>query len=157
MMGLSANQSARLGLLQKILRLNFSLILLAAAIAGIGFLMLYSVAGGSLDPWASRQIPRFATGLGVMLIIAMVDIRIWRRLSPIAYGISLVLLVAVEFIGESGMGATRWLNLGPIQLQPSEPLTTTLTMMLPHNTASLTPNRVSHRPWFWPPSLRPVC
>src|SRR5699024_10833663 len=118
--GLPANQSARLGLLQKILRLNFSLVLLALAIAIIGFLMLYSVAGGTLDPWASRQIPRFAAGLGVMFVIAMVDIRVWRRLAPAAYGLSLVLLIAVEFFGESGMGATRWLDIGPIQLQPSE-------------------------------------
>ncbi|HLS18365.1 MAG TPA: rod shape-determining protein RodA [Paracoccaceae bacterium] len=153
MMGLSANQSARLGLLQKILRLNFSLILLALAIAVIGFLMLYSVAGGTLDPWASRQIPRFAAGLGVMFVIAMVDIRVWRRLAPAAYGLSLVLLIAVEFFGESGMGATRWLDIGPIQLQPSELMKISLVMMLAHYYASLDRDRVSHPLWLLPPLL----
>jgi len=61
-----------LSFFQKILRLNWALILLIGAIAGCGFLMLYSVAGdtavkGSLDPWARRQIVRFSAGIGLLL------------------------------------------------------------------------------------------
>jgi rod shape determining protein RodA len=51
------------GLLRKVLRLNWALILLVCAIASIGFLMLYSIAGGSLEPWAGRQMSRSSAGL----------------------------------------------------------------------------------------------
>lgn len=140
-----------LSLPQKVLRLNFALVLLLSAVAATGFLMLYSVAGGSMDPWASRQIPRFGFGMALMLVVAMVDIRFWRWLSPIAYIIALILLVAVEFFGETGMGATRWLNLGPIQLQPSELMKIGLVMALAHYYSVLDRDRVSHPLWLLPP------
>src|SRR5690606_10304662 len=107
---IAAGSAARLSLPQKVLRLNYALILLIAAIAGIGFLMLYSVAGGSVEPWAARQIPRFGFGMALMLVVAMIDIRFWRWCSPFAYALALLMLVAVEFVGETGMGATRWLD-----------------------------------------------
>src|SRR5699024_4025100 len=75
------------------------------------------------------------------------------RLAPAAYGLSLVLLIAVEFFGESGMGATRWLDIGPIQLQPSELMKISLVMMLAHYYASLDRDRVSHPLWLLPPLL----
>lgn len=144
-------RGAALSLPQKIVRLNFALILLIAAIAGAGFLMLYSVAGGSTEPWAGRQLPRFGIGLGLMLLIALVDIRFWRWFSPVAYAIALLLLIAVEFIGESGMGATRWLDLGPLQLQPSELMKLGLVMALAAYYSVLDRDRVSHPLWLLPP------
>jgi rod shape determining protein RodA len=93
------------GLLRKVLRLNWALILLVCAIASIGFLMLYSIAGGSLEPWAGRQMSRFAVGIAIMLIVAMIDIRFFRWASPLAYIGAFALLLAVESIGETRMGA----------------------------------------------------
>ncbi len=72
------------GLLRKVLRLNWALVLLVGAIASIGFLMLYSVAGGSLEPWAGRQMSRFAVGVALMLIVGMIDIDYFRLASPVA-------------------------------------------------------------------------
>ncbi|MEL6576545.1 MAG: hypothetical protein AAFQ81_11715, partial [Pseudomonadota bacterium] len=92
-------QTVAPGLGTKILRLDWGLMLVVGAIAAAGFLMLYSVAGGSLDPWASRQMTRFGAGVIIMLIIALIDIRVWRFASPFAYGAALMLLVAVEFVG----------------------------------------------------------
>ena len=109
-----------LSLLQKVLRLNWALILLVSAVAITGFLMLYSVAGGDLSPWSGRQINRFGAGIVLMLIIALIDIRIWKWFSPFAYIGGVALLVAVEFVGTKGMGAQRWLGIGPLQIQPSE-------------------------------------
>jgi len=60
--------------LHKILYLNWPLVLLLVSVAGVGFLMLYSVAGGAFTPWAAPQIKRFALGLTVMLFVAMVPI-----------------------------------------------------------------------------------
>jgi rod shape determining protein RodA len=140
-----------LSLARKVLRLNLALILLVSAISGIGFLMLYSVAGGSFEPWAGLQIPRFGVGIGLMLAVALVDIRVWRWFSPVAYLGALVLLVAVEFIGRTGMGATRWLDLGPLQVQPSELMKIALVMALAHYYSLLDRDRVSHPLYLLPP------
>ncbi|WP_417678368.1 rod shape-determining protein RodA [Pseudodonghicola sp.] len=115
---------------RKILYLNWPLTLLLISVAGVGVLMLYSVAGGSFSPWAEPQIKRFAMGLSVMFVIAMVPIWFWRNMAAMAYGLSLLLLFAVEFFGSIGMGAQRWIDLGFMRLQPSELTKITLVMML---------------------------
>ncbi|MCB1333755.1 MAG: rod shape-determining protein RodA [Roseivivax sp.] len=115
---------------RKILYLNWPLVLLLSAVAGVGFLMLYSVAGGSLTPWAEPQMKRFALGLTVMIVVAMVPIWLWRNLAFVAYLIGLSLLVLVEFFGTIGMGAQRWIDLGFMRLQPSELMKVALVMML---------------------------
>ena len=142
---------APMGLGEKLLRFNWPLALLTVAVAGVGFLMLYSVAGGSLDPWASRQMTRFGVGLVGMMIVALIDIRFWRRLSPLVYLGALGLLVAVEFIGVTGMGAQRWIALGPLQLQPSEMMKIALVMALAAYFAWLPPEKVSRPLWLVPP------
>ena len=114
----------------KLLYINWALVILLMAVAGIGFLMLYSVAGGSLSPWAEPQMKRFALGVVVMFFVAMVPIWFWRNIAGLAYGISLLLLLYVEFFGVTGMGAQRWINLGFMRLQPSELTKITLVMIL---------------------------
>jgi rod shape determining protein RodA len=145
--------NSEIGLLGKLLRVNWALVLLVCAIAGVGFLMLYSVAGGSLDPWARRQMMRFGFGLVVMLSIAMVDIRVIRLAAPFAYIATLLLLVAVEVVGKTGMGAQRWIQLGPLQLQPSELMKVVLAVMLARYYDWLGKGRVSHPIWILPPAL----
>jgi len=105
---------------QKLLRLNWEFVLLIMLTASVGFAMLYSAANGSFDPWASRQMSRFAVGVAMMLTVALIDIRFWLRASYPIYGACLALLAAVEIMGSIGMGAQRWLDLGFFQLQPSE-------------------------------------
>ncbi len=116
--------------LRKVLYLNWPLVLLITAVAGSGFLMLYSVAGGAYDPWAAPQMKRFGLGLALMITVAMVPIWIWRNLAGLAFGISVLLLIGVEFFGAVGMGAQRWIDLGVIRLQPSELTKITLVMFL---------------------------
>ncbi len=105
---------------EKLLQINWMLVLLVSGVAAIGFAMLYSAANGSFDPWASKQMMRFAVGLGVLLVAALVHIRTWLALAYPIYFISMALLVVVEFKGAIGMGAQRWIDLGFINLQPSE-------------------------------------
>jgi len=114
----------------KVLHLNWALVVLLVAVACIGFLMLYSIAGGSLRPWAEPQMRRFALGLAVMFAVAFVPIWFWRNMAGVAYGLSILLLIGVEFFGTVGMGAQRWINLGFIRLQPSELAKITLVMVL---------------------------
>lgn len=116
--------------LRKLLYINWPLVVLVSAVSGVGFLMLYSVAGGSLTPWAEPQMKRFALGMFLMFTVAMVPIWFWRNVAGAAYLISILLLVAVELVGTTGMGAQRWINLGFMRLQPSELMKITLVMML---------------------------
>jgi rod shape determining protein RodA len=115
---------------RKILYLNWPLILLITAAASAGFLMLYSVAGGSLRPYAWAQMIRFGMGMFAMFVIAMVPIWFWRNVSAVAYGISIVLLLVVELFGTVGMGAQRWIDIGFMRLQPSELTKITVVMLL---------------------------
>ncbi len=121
---------ARLQPLQKLSQVNWAMVLLICLIAGIGFVMLYSAAGGSLGPWANRQMLRFAVGLVLMLSIAVVELRIWLRFAYWIYAGALALLVAVEIVGEIGMGAQRWIDVGLFQLQPSELMKVALVLAL---------------------------
>ena len=116
--------------LRKVLYLNWALLLLVTAVAGAGFLMLYSVAGGSFRPWAEPQMKRYVLGVTVMFVVAMVPIWFWRSVSGFAYLVSLALLVGVEVMGSVGMGAQRWIDLGFMRLQPSELMKITLVMCL---------------------------
>lgn len=105
---------------RKLLAINWLLVLLIAGVAGVGFAMLYSAAGGDMDPWAERQMLRFGVGLLVMVVVATIDVRIWLRYAYVLYFIALVLLIGVEVGGYVGMGAQRWISLGFINIQPSE-------------------------------------
>ncbi len=116
--------------LRKILHLNWALVLLLLAVASLGFLMLFSVAGGSMTPWVEPQLQRFGLGLMLMFAVAMVPIWFWRNLSAVAYGVSVILLLYVEFFGAVGMGAQRWIDLGFMRLQPSELTKITMVMVL---------------------------
>ncbi len=105
---------------RKILYVNWPLVFLVTAVSCIGFLMLYSVSGGDIDRWAMPQMERFAAGMVIMIALAFVPIWFWRSISVFAYAICLILLVLVEVMGHVGMGAQRWLVLGPVRIQPSE-------------------------------------
>ena len=115
---------------EKLLDINWGLVLLIAIIACIGFSMLYSVAGGHFTPWALAQVIRFAIGLVILVIVAVIDIRVWLSVAYPAYVFSLLLLIAVEVAGHVGLGAQRWIELGPLQLQPSELMKISLVLAL---------------------------
>ncbi len=132
---------------RKLIYLNWPIIFLLTAVACTGFLMLYSVAGGSKEPWMDPQVKRFGFGMAVMLLVAMVPIWFWRNMAALAYVTTLVLLVVVEFFGSTGMGAQRWIELGPLRLQPSELMKLTLVMFLAAYYDWLPVRRASHPVW----------
>jgi rod shape determining protein RodA len=133
---------------QKVRSTNWFLIILVCITASFGLAMLYSVAGGKMDPWASRQSVRFAAGVSLMLFIAFVDIRIWLRMAYPLYAVGLVLLLIVEVMGEVGMGAQRWLDLGFFNLQPSEIMKIALVLALARYFHGLTGEDVQRFRWL---------
>jgi rod shape determining protein RodA len=117
-------------LTERIRSLNWTLVLLLTVIASIGFAMLYSAANGSWQPWAGKQAIRFGVAVGLMLTVALVDLRFWHRWAHWMQGAAFLLLVAVAVVGHFGMGAQRWIDLGVIQLQPSEIMKVTTVLSL---------------------------
>jgi rod shape determining protein RodA len=115
---------------QKAWQIHWTFVVLICCIAAIGVTMLYSAGNGSFDPWASRHITRFAAGLGVLVAMALIDIRVWLRHAYVLYLLALALLVVVEVAGAAGMGARRWINLGFLTIQPSELMKITIVLAL---------------------------
>ena len=138
---------------QRLAYINLPIIVILITIATIGFMMLFSVAGGSTEPWAKVQMTRFCIGFVMMLIISFIPIWFWRNISGLAFFISLFLLLLVEFFGVSGMGALRWLDLGFMRLQPSELVKVTVIMFLASYYDWLPRNKVSNVVWIIVPLL----
>jgi rod shape determining protein RodA len=119
-----------LSLGEKLRGMHWPLVTLLLVIGLAGYAMLYSAGGGSHGPWAWKHGVRLAVGLPLMVAIALVDIRVWFRCCYIFYGVVLLLLLTVDVLGEIKMGAQRWLDLGVIQIQPSELMKVALIMAL---------------------------
>ena len=104
----------------KVKSLPFLLIGLVIVISGIGALALTSAAVGDMDRWAMKHIIRFVVLFAVMMVIAFIHMKYWYWLAYPAWFGGLGLLIIVEILGQVGMGAQRWINLGFMNLQPSE-------------------------------------
>jgi rod shape determining protein RodA len=105
-------------------------VLLITIIAMGGIAMLYSVAGGHFQPWALSQLVKFLIGLVILVVAATIDVRIWMSLAYPAYAVAMLLLIAVDVAGHEGLGAQRWIMIGPIELQPSELMKISLVLAL---------------------------
>jgi rod shape determining protein RodA len=132
---------------RKLIYINWPLVILLTAVASAGFIMLYSVAGGSVTPWMEPQMKRFGLGVVLMIAVGMVPIWFWRNMAVLAYVSSLALLLLVELVGQVRNGSQRWLDIGPIDLQPSELAKITLVMLLAAYYDWLPARRTSHPFW----------
>src|SRR5262245_20613669 len=115
---------------QKLLALNWPFLALLTAITLIGVAALYSVAGGSLDPWASRHVVRYCIGLALLFAVALSDIRFWLRAAYPLYIVALLMLAAVILFGVESGGAKRWIGWGEFSFQPSEIMKIALVLAL---------------------------
>jgi rod shape determining protein RodA len=143
----------RLSWLDRVIQIPWPLLLLICLLAAVGFAMLFSAAGGNMSPWASRQMARFGVGLSLLFAICLVDLRLWYRFAYVIYAIGMVLLVAVEVVGEVGMGAQRWLDLGIIQLQPSEIMKVALVLTLARFYHARGPDEAARLLYLIPPAV----
>jgi rod shape determining protein RodA len=139
-------------ILLKLKRFHWGMLALIFIVTSVGLLSLYSAAGGSVSPWASRQFMRFVFAIFVMIFIALVDIKWWFRLSYLAFAGGLGLLLIVEIMGHVGMGAQRWINLGFMKLQPSELMKIAVIMALARFYAVRSPEEI-RRLWILIPPL----
>ena len=96
----------------------FCLALTLIAVAGA--LMQFSIAGSSWTPWAAPTLVRYVVFFVLMVGLALVNLRVWFAVAYPVYAIGFVLLILVDVMGHHALGAQRWLQLGPVTIQPSE-------------------------------------
>jgi rod shape determining protein RodA len=118
--GLSS-RSERGRLIDKLLEIDRVFSLALILIAAAGALMMFSIAGSSWEPWAANHLIRFGVAFALMVALAVIDLRVWAAVAYPLYALGLILLIAVELVGDVRLGAQRWLDLGPLgSFQPSE-------------------------------------
>lgn len=135
---------SRLGLRDRFFRLNWMLMALLSLIAAIGVATLYSVAEGSWSPYANQHLVRFCFAMVILIGVGMTPLRFWLQMAYPAYMGALGLLMLVPLIGETNMGAERWIVIGGFQLQPSELMKIALVLALARYYHGLEFKRVNH-------------
>ncbi len=120
----------RSGMTSRLGAIPLALVGSVVVLACIGFAALYSAAGGNWDPWAKQQAIRFSVGFIGMLVVACLDLKWIFRFSYHFWFLCVILLVVVEVGGVIGMGAQRWINLGFINLQPSDLMKVAIVLAL---------------------------
>lgn len=103
-----------------LLSLPWRVLFLVLSITGFGLVVLYSAAGGKVQPWAFGNGTKFAVYLVLAIAMSRVRVAMWRDIAWPGYAIVLAMLIVVELFGFVGGGSQRWLDLGFIRLQPSE-------------------------------------
>ncbi|MEM7047912.1 MAG: rod shape-determining protein RodA [Pseudomonadota bacterium] len=106
------------------------LILFALVIGGVGMMMQISAAEDLYSDSVQRHGVHLVIAFVVMMMVGSVHIRVWKTMAYPIFIVAIALLVAVEFFGQTAMGAQRWLSFGPINLQPSELMKVALIMGL---------------------------
>jgi rod shape determining protein RodA len=111
---------ARMPFPARILQIHWLLVLCICLMALVGFAMMVSAAGGSFSPWASHQMVHFAFAFVLMILIAVTPVGRLMRYAYLIYAVCLLMLISVEVAGFLGKGARRWVEVGGVNLQPSE-------------------------------------
>ena len=100
---------------------DWPLLLLILAMCGVSLLEVYSTTVHTrFSSFESKQLMFIGAGLVGMFVLSKIDYHQLLDISPWAYGIFVVSLVAVKLVGHKALGARRWIGIGPVQFQPSE-------------------------------------
>ncbi len=111
------------------LHLDWPLLAGLLILSGIGLIVLYSASGQDMDHlW--RQATRLGLAFGVMIGVAQIPPHHIERWTPWLFGAGILMLLAVEAVGDISKGAQRWLDLGIIRFQPSELMKLAVPMMV---------------------------
>lgn len=115
---------------KKTSNLHLPLIVLIAITCSYGLLILYSAAGAHIHPWVYKQLINILICMPLVALIAFLDIRTIYKAAWILYIVILLMLIGVEILGYTAKGGTRWINLGIMRIQPSEPTKLVIVIML---------------------------
>src|SRR5215212_2954860 len=96
------------------------LLLVSLTLSAFGILAVYVAGTEAQQAYAANQAFGFALGIAGAIPLALVDYRLWRRYLRTIYGLVLLMLLLVLVLGAAAGGAQRWVDIGPVQVQPSE-------------------------------------
>ena len=129
-----------------------------ALLALLGVFTLYSAVNA--DPSThqrnlyTKQIVWFALGLGAMVASLTINYKTVGRWAPVIYGLGVAMLLAVLVVGKFAGGSQRWLLIGPISIQPSEPIKICVVIMLArHFAKEVTTRGFRLRELVWPMAI----
>lgn len=135
----------------KVQSLPLILIGLIIIITGLGAMALISAAEGDFYRWADKHVLRFGVLFIGMLAIAFINLKYWYWLAYPLWVIGMLLLLTVEIMGQIGMGAQRWINLGVMNLQPSELMKIAVIMAMARYYHDIGSKNIRlYRPLIWP-------
>lgn len=141
-------------LFDRFAKLNWGVITILCALAFVGVLMHFSVSSGAWTDMPLTHGLRFAVIMVVVIVAALIlDTRFWLAIAYPLYAGALLLLLAVEVAGETRMGATRWLSIGPVSLQPSELMKIGIVLALARYYHQLDARKTGTVLWIIPPFL----
>ncbi|MBS7386892.1 MAG: rod shape-determining protein RodA [Alphaproteobacteria bacterium] len=115
---------------EKLSRFSWGLFVPMCMVLAISIVVLYSAGGGNWKPFALSQLMKIVLGFVVFFYAAFTNIKTWVKSAYLIYAVALIMIVLVTFVGHTGMGAQRWLNLGFIHIQPSELIKIALVLAL---------------------------
>jgi rod shape determining protein RodA len=139
--------------MEKLWRIHWIALAMTCVIAAVGTVTLYSVSGGSFQPWAERHTLRFLIALALVIAMALVRLEVWIKLAYPAYAVALVMLALVPLVGVEALGAKRWIDVGPLSFQPSELMKFALVAALARYYLWLPEERVGRWPYVLLPLL----
>jgi len=126
--------------------LNYPLALCAVALSVFGLIIIKSATLHTPDGAGDyhRQTAYLIVAIAAMIVFALIDYHVWQRWAWTIYIVNLLMLGAVAVAGHAALGAQRWVGVGPLVFQPSEPAKLLLTLSL---AAVLADPKRTHRRW----------
>lgn len=139
-------------LFERFRKLNWTIITVLCALACVGVMMHFSVSSGAWTDMPLTHGIRFVLAMTVVIIAALLlDARFWLAIAYPLYAVALILLIGVELVGATRMGAQRWLDIGPLSLQPSELMKIGIVLALARYYHQLDARKTGTVLWTLPP------
>ena len=114
----------------KLQSINYPLLGLIITLFFVGLAALYSISNGDFNSWPLKHSQRFILGLTIFFLVIFFDLRLIFGYAYVIFFLSIISLVIIPFFGIESNGATRWINIAGISLQPSEFVKYTLILAL---------------------------
>ena len=114
----------------KLQSINYPLLGLIITLFFVGLAALYSISNGDFNSWPLKHSQRFILGLIIFFLVIFFDLRLIFDYAYVIFFLSIISLVIIPFFGIESNGATRWISIAGISLQPSEFVKYTLILAL---------------------------
>ena len=129
---------------EKLISLDYILVLLILILGAISFFAMYSTERGNFDYHTKNHVYRFFIFFAVFILVSFTNIRFWYKFSYLFFIIVLLLLLSVDLFGITASGSKRWISLYIFNLQPSELMKVSLIIFLARYYYKIPSSNVNH-------------